>query len=401
MQTIDLHNSEFVKNPYPFYEQLRNSKEPLWVPHQQLNSTSEGMWLFGKYDQVAEILTNSTSLSKKVEAIRKPNTSIKIIDSNMLNQDPPEHTLLRQLVMPSFMPSRFKIYEPRIETIVDNLISKISDKKDFDFIETIANPIPVMVIADIMGVPYSDYENFREWSSDILTGFDSVIADEKLLLRQKNAFLSLINYFNKIIEIKTKNPDESLVSSLIEATENQKRLSGEELISMCILFLVAGHETTVNFIGTGMLSLLNHPDQFDLLKNNPELLNSAVEEMLRFEAPLQRSTFRITSEDCEIAGYKINKHQQICAVLSSANRDPEKFENPDRFDITRTPNKHLSFGLGIHFCVGAFLARTEAKIAFKKILERMPNIQLANEDIEWNRATLFRGLKKLSVVNNG
>jgi cytochrome P450 len=397
MKTIDLHNPEFVKNPYPFYAQLRASKEPFWVDHQQLNSTSEGMFLFGKYEDVAEILTNNLSLSKKVEAIRKPNTSIKVIDSNMLNQDPPEHTRLRQLVMPSFMPSRFKIYEPRIEAIVDNLISKISDKKDFDFIEAIANPIPVMVIADIMGVPYSDYESFRDWSSDVLTGFDSVIADEKLLLRQKNAFISLINYFNKLIEIKTKNPDESLISSLIEATENQKRLSGEELISMCVLFLVAGHETTVNFIGTGMLTLLNNPDQFELLKKNPQLLNSAVEEMLRFEAPLQRSTFRITKDDCEIAGFKIKKDTQICAVLSSANRDPNKFENPDKFDITRDPNKHLSFGLGIHFCVGAFLARTEAKIAFKKIIERLPNISLSSDEIMWNKATLFRGLKKLDV----
>jgi cytochrome P450 len=399
MQTLDLNSPSFVKNPHPFYKQLREAKEPFWVPHQQLNSTSEGMWLFGRYDQVAEILTNSTSLSKKVEAIRKPNTAVKILDSNMLNQDPPEHTRLRQLIAPSFMPSRFKIYEPRIEAIVDNLIDKIADKKQFDFIESIASPIPVMVIADIMGVPYADYENFREWSYDILTGYDSVIADENLLLRQKNAFLSMINYFNKLIEIKTKNPDESLVSSLIEATEDQKRLSGEELISMCILFLVAGHETTLNFIGTGMLSLLNHPDQFDLLKNYPEFLNSAIEEMLRFEAPLQRSTFRITSEDCDIAGYKIKKHQQICAVLSAANRDPNKFDNPDKFDITRTPNKHLSFGLGIHFCVGAFLARTEAKITFKKIIERMPNLRLANEEVEWNKATLFRGLKKLELFN--
>lgn len=397
MQTIDLNNPEFVKNPYPFYKQLRESKEPFWVAHQQLNSTSEGMWLFGRYEDVAEILTNASSLSKKVEAIRKPNTSLKVIDSNMLNQDPPEHTRLRQLVMPSFTPSKFKIYEPRIEAIVDNLISKVADKKQFDFIESIANPIPIMVIADIMGVPYTDYENFREWSYDILNGFDSVIADEKLLLRQKNAFLSLINYFNDLIKFKTKNPDESLISSLIQATENQKRLSGEELIAMCVLFLVAGHETTLNFIGTGMLTLLNHSDQFDLLKNNPEYLNSAIEEMLRFEAPLQRSTFRITTDDCEIAGKKLKKGEQICGVLSAANRDPAKFENPDKFDITRTPNKHLSFGLGIHFCVGAFLARTEAKIAFKKVIEKLPNISLAHDNIEWNKATLFRGLKRLEV----
>ncbi len=395
MNVIDLSSPSFLSDPYPVYRQLRDMDDPYWLPNTQ-PIKSHGMWLFSRYDEVANILKLNGPLSKQISRVRLPEDTMPM-DFTMLQQDPPEHTRLRNLVKQAFTPERIKALEHRIGQITDELITRITTRTTGDFVTDIALPLPLMVIASLMGIPFKEHGTFGRWITSILVGFDSVIANTEILNRQKLATHDLINYFNQLIEKRRHEPRDDLISALIEAHDNQDKLTADELLGMCILLLVAGYETTVNLLGTGLYALLRHPEQFDLLRQNPEYLPSAIEEMLRFESPLQRSTFRITTEDCELGGKQFLKGEQICAVIGAANRDPAQFPQPDTFDITRTPNRHLAFGLGIHTCLGATLARTEALITFGRIIEYLPDIWLATEKPEWNVTTYFRGLRTLPV----
>lgn len=355
------------------------------------------MWVFSRYNEATEILKASGTISKQITRIRPSTATHSPMDLHMLNQDPPHHTRLRELIMGTFSAANIKSLESHIAKVADELIQNILNKKEADFIADFAQPLPVIVIAELMGVPEEDRHMFRNWSSELLIGYDSVVANPEILRRQQSVMNELILYFTQLIQRRRAEPDGKLISHLILAHDQHQKLTSVEIVAMCMLMLVAGHETTLNLLGTGLLCLFNHPDQFTLLKERPEYLPSAIEEMLRFESPAQRSTFRITAEEIEIGGKHLQKGEQICAVIGSANHDPEQFENPDKFDITRSPNRHLAFGLGIHFCPGSILARAEARIGFSKILEYLPNIQLATNHIEWNNATLFRGLRKLPI----
>jgi cytochrome P450 len=396
INAVDFQSPDFINDPYPLYRRLRDAGEPHWLPHVQAGSTAPGMWLFSRYADVAEILKEQALLSKQITRIRAPGATSPL-DFIMLNQDPPEHTRLRNLLVQAFTPARIKELEPRIEQIADELITHLSTKEEADFIADFAMPLPVTVIAELMGIPHEDRDAFRQGAPRLLIGYDSVSANPEVLAQQKATLQELINYFNLLIEKRRRQPDNALISALIKEENEQKKLSGSELLSMCMLFLVAGHETTLSLLGTGMLTLFRHPEQFELLKKHPEYLPSAIEEMLRFESPLQRSTFRVTAKACEIGGKQFREGEQISAIIGAANRDPEQFDQPDTFDITRSPNRHLAFGLGIHFCLGSTLARTEARIGFGRILERLPHISLNTNMLEWNRTTLFRGLRKLPV----
>jgi cytochrome P450 len=395
VETIDFQSPGFINDPYPLYRRLREIKGPYWLPFPHSNSLSPGMWLFSRYADVAETLKGA-SLSKQTTRMRLPGTTSPL-DFSMMNQDPPEHTRLRNLVMQAFTPAHIKELEPRIEQIADELITRLGAKEKGDFIADFAMPLPVTVIAELMGVPHEDRDAFRYLSARLLIGYDEVTANPEILAQHKKAIQELIDYFSQLIEKRRRQPDNTLISLLIKAEDEQKKLSGRELLDMCTLLLLAGHETTLNLLGTGMLTLFRHPEQFELLKKHPEYLPSAIEEMLRFESPLQRSTFRITAKACEIGGKQFREGEQISAIIGSANRDPEQFDQPDTFDITRSPNRHLTFGLGIHFCLGSMLARTEARIGFGRILERLPHISLIARPLEWNRTTLFRGLQTLPV----
>ncbi len=389
---IDLTSPEFLADPYPTYARLRDSGTPVYL---EMEGPTGGMWLVTRYPDVAGVLRES-QISKDMGRLVPPPPRMPL-DATMLFQDPPEHSRLRSLANQAFTPKRVKDLEVRIEQIANDLIDHVQTQRRMDLIADYAMPLPIIVIAEMLGIPPDDRDTFRAWSNDLITGTDAVRGTDERRHKQGEAIASLMGYFGRLIAERRSSPREDIISALIEAQEEGGRMTVEELLGTCILLLVAGHETTVNLFGNGLLALLRHPDQMALLRERPELLPSAIEEMLRFESPVQRGTFRVAIGPVEIGGRTLDAGQQISAVIGAANRDHAQFPDADRFDITRAPNRHLAFGLGIHFCLGSALARTEARIGFGRILDRLPDLRLASESPDWNQNTLIRGLHTLPL----
>jgi cytochrome P450 len=393
LHTIDLSSPEFVTDPYPVYRQLRENGEPVWLPYR--DSTS-GMWLVTRYDDVAMILKEQ-HVSKDVSRFQAPEDQTPL-DQTMLFKDPPDHTRLRGLASQAFTPARIRSLEPRILQITDDLLDAVEQRGEMDFMADFAMPLPVTLIAELLGVPHQDRDSFRAWSNAIITGTDAANPDQQGPEKLMYAMSSLANYFVALFEKRQREPKDDLISALITAHDAQDRLNMQELVGMCMLLLIAGHETTVNLLGNGLLTLLRHTDQFEHLKNHPEHMVSAIEEMLRYESPVQRATFRAAIDNIEIGDKVVQAGDQLSAVIGAANRDPAQFPDADRFDVTRQPNRHLAFGLGLHFCLGAPLARTEGRIGFTRLLERLPSLRLANAAPQWSPNTMFRGLRTLPVT---
>jgi len=389
---IDLTSPEYLADPYPTYARLREQRTPVYL---NLAGPTGGMWLVTRYDDVAAVL-REMQISKDMSRL-VPAPTPTPLDASMLFKDPPNHSRLRSLANQAFTPKRVKDLEVRIEEIANHLIDRVQANGGMDLIADYAMPLPIIVIAEMLGVPPDDRDTFRAWSNDLITGTDMVRGTDERRQKQGAAILALMGYFSRLIAERRGDPREDIISAMIEAHDEGGRMSEEELLGACILLLVAGHETTVNLFGNGLLSLLRNPDQLALLKEEPELLPSAVEEMLRFESPVQRGTFRVTLAPVEIGGTTLGPGEQVSAVLSAANRDPDQFPDADRFDITRAPNRHLAFGLGIHFCLGSALARTEARIGFARLLDRLPNLAFASDSVDWNQNTLIRGLHTLPL----
>ena len=395
MTTIDiaLNGPEFIADPYPTYQRLRETGGPCWVAH---SGATGGMWFVTQYADVAALLKEAR-VSKNVSRLLPPDL-VTPLEKAMLFQDPPDHTRLRNVVGQTFTPARVGDLEPRIAQVVDTLIARALPRGGMDFMADFALPLPVIVIAELLGVPPEDHARFGIWSNHIIRGADTLHATQDDATAYANALASLADYFADLIGKRRMQPCDDILSALVAAQDAQGRLSEEELIGTCILLLVAGHETTVNLLGSGLYTLLRHPEQLARVKQNPDLLPSAIEEMLRYEGPVQRATFRFAREGFMLGDTAIGAGQQVSAVLGAANRDPAQFPQPDRFDVTRAPNRHLGFGLGIHFCLGAALARSEARISFARLLSSLPHIALVSETPQWNPNTLFRGLKTLPLV---
>jgi pimeloyl-[acyl-carrier protein] synthase len=393
-QAINLQVPEFLENPYPFYQKLRENAPAYWFPHQ---GPTGGMWMATRYSDVA-VLLKDERLGKDATRILPPEKLEQGQDrKDLVTSDPPDHTRLRALVNLAFTPKIVKDLEPRIRQIIAELFDQVRDRRRMDFMPDFAVPLPVIVIAELLGVPVEDRFDFRQWSNVFATSVDAVKANENSIKEGEDAAQQLMEYFKDLIKQRRAQPKGDLISALILVRDGGDRLTEEELLGMCQLLLIAGHETTVNLLGNGLLALLCHPDQLELLKKNPQYMESAVEEMLRYDSPVQRSTVRFTLEPITIAGQEIDAGQQVSAVIASANRDPLQFPDPDRFDITRNPNRHLSFGRGIHFCLGAPLARTEARLAFEFLLQEAPNIEFGEGKFVRNGNTFFRGLNSLPV----
>jgi cytochrome P450 len=390
---IDLTSVEFRANPYPFFRQLREAGAPFWFPH---GGPTGGMWMITRYTDVVTLLKEANT-SKDSSRITPPEQRTAA-DFDMLSKDPPDHTRLRALASQAFTPNRIRALEGRITAIVDELLDRVQARGEMDFIADFALPLPVTVIAELLGVPHEDQDMFHAWSTELIRGMDALSQSAERRRQSEEAALALVGYFTDLIARRREQPRDDLISALIQARDAQDRLSEDELLATCRLLLVAGHETTVNLLGNGLLTLLRHPDQLALLKARPELLPSAIEEMLRFESPVQRATFRLTNEPVTLSNGTIETGQQVSAVIAAANRDPDQFPDPDTFDIARQPNRHVAFGLGIHFCLGAPLARAEARIGFARLLERLPNLQLAGDTADWLPDTFFRGLCTLPVT---
>jgi cytochrome P450 len=316
----------------------------------------------------------------------------------MLDRDPPDHTRLRSLVSTAFTPRVVEGLRPRIQQIVDDLITRAEAAGGMDVIEEFAYPIPVNVICEMLGVPVADHERFRGWSLDIARGLDSIWLppDSEIPRRSAASRHAISDYFRGLIAQRRASPRSDLLSALIAAEAAGDKLSEEELVATCILLLIAGHETTVNLIGNGMLALLRHPAELRRLRESPGLITSAVEELLRYDGPVQR-TARVASADATIGGRTIAKGDMVMPFIAAADRDPAQFPEPDRLDLSRSDNRHIAFGWGIHFCLGAPLARIEGQIAIDALVRRLPGLELATHEPEYRQSLTLRGLKTLPV----
>ena len=312
--------------------------------------------------------------------------------TTMLFSDPPVHTRLRKLVSRDFTPRRIREMEPRIRELTNMLLDKVKERGDFEVMRDLANPLPVMVIAEMLGVEPELYATFKRWSDAIVSG-DNTLPGNPLPADFTTSVDDLRAYFSAQIEKRRKTPGPDLVSALVAAHTESDALAAAELMAFVILLLLAGNETTTNLIGNGMLALGRNPDQMKMLQRDASLLPRAIEEMLRYDGPVQ-STARFTKSDVELSGTFFPAGFPIFVILAAANRDPAQFPDPDRFDVTRDPNDHLAFGEGIHFCIGSPLARLEAQIAFSAMLERFPKLRLCDPG-----ATYFlRGLAALPLA---
>jgi cytochrome P450 len=317
---------------------------------------------------------------------------------SFLFMDPPDHTRLRGLVSKAFTRRRLEALRPRIQELVDELIDRVLERGEMEVIEDFAYPLPVTVISEMLGVPPEDHAVFRDWSRELARSLDPepVLAPE-VVERRNRAAEAFRAYFTDLIARRRADPKEDLVSALIAAEEAGEKLTIDEILSTLILLLIAGHETTVNLIGNGVLALLRNRDQFELLKEDPALAKMMVEEVLRYDPPVL-FTGRVAMEDLQLDGLTLEEGSQTLLLLGAANRDPEVFENPSSFDIRRKPNPHLAFGMGIHFCLGAPLARIEGEIAFAGIARRLPELKLATDALDYRENIVLRGLAALPVT---
>lgn len=397
---VDLFDPTFNANPYPTYARLR-SDAPV---HRVSLPDGQGVWLITRYDDVVAVLKderfvkdwrNATTPEQLAQIPPIPEV-IKPLRRNMLAADPPDHERLRRLVSKAFTPRLIERMRPRVQEIADALLDAVEDKGEMDLIDDYAFPLPLTVIAELLGVPAEDRKRFREWSDAAVSGDTTQEYVEKILLPHMQAFT---DYLRALFEEKRENPKDDLISALVRAEEAGDKLSEDELLGMVFLLLVAGHETTVNLIGNGTLALMQHPDQLQKLKADPSLIKPAVEELLRYDGPVETSTRRFAREDVAIGGTVIPKGEIVMVVIAAADHDPGRFPDPDFLDITRTDNKHLAFGKGIHHCLGAPLARMEGQIAISTLLRRLPNLRLKGspESLTWRPGLVLRGLKGLPV----
>jgi cytochrome P450 len=375
------------------YEQLRRAGA---VRSIQLRTGATG-WLVTRYDDVRRALAHpQLSKAGAVSPTGDPEPSVEIQQSlarHMLTTDPPDHTRLRRLVSSAFTPRRVEALRPRVWAIAGDLLASLAGRHRADLIDEFAFPMPLQVICELLGVPVSDQVAFRGWSTTIVAG---PAARGEL----PTAMESMLSYIRQLIDDKRRNPADDLLSDLIAVSDAGDRLTRDELSSTAFLLLMAGHETTVNLIGNGAYHLLTHPAQRRLLAEEPTLLPAAVEEFLRYEGPVHLASFRVTTADIELGGQHIPTGQPVLVSLLSANRDEDRFAHPGQLNITRTDNHHLAFGHGIHFCLGAPLARMEGQVAFAALLRRHPHLRLAHPDRPptWRPGLLMRGLAHLPVI---
>lgn len=391
---LNLNRPEFFQDPYPYYAALRAQREPLWLPlsHDEDNS-SIGVWLFSRYSDALSIFKQSSRTSKNIRSIRSPDAATAF-DLHMLHRDGQDHLRLRRLVSDFFSLQYLRRLEPRMRMVAKELVREIRQASQADLMAKLAEPMPLRLIAELIGVPQDDMPRVRNWSLALGEGFDSVRISSDIRARQREALLGFLEYLRGLIEDKRHAPDHSLLSFLIGA-EQDGQLSEDELLAMMGFLLFAGHETTVNLIGNGLWLLLTHPEQWQQLQREPSLIPSAVEEILRYESPEQRTSFRIVVEPMDIEGTRMEPGQQVGVIIGAANRDEVEFENPEVFDVRRSPNRHLAFGTGIHNCLGKTLARLEARIAIAAVLEELPNLRLMDTLPVWRENSFFRGLSSL------
>ncbi|WP_309569954.1 cytochrome P450 [Deinococcus sp.] len=386
-RSAGLFAPDILADPYPTYADLRAQPGAFWQPHP---NGAGGMWMLTRHADVEQALKDQR-LTKDASRVR--DVGDQTMPSHMLDRDPPDHTRMRNLVAHAFTPRVIEGQEAHIRDIARTLLGRVELGQPFEAMRNYAMPLPVIVIAELLGVPEDDRDSFRHWSSDFIDGSDFATATPDTAGKAQQGIMALGGYFTELVETRRAAPTDDLISHLVRAEEELGALEPGELVSNCLLLVIAGHETTVNLIGNGLLALLNHPEELARLRAQPTLLPGAIEEMLRYDPPVQRALFRAALEDIEIGGQRIGKGEQVSAVIGAANRDSSVFPDPNAFDITRSPNRHLSFGRGLHFCLGAPLAKLEARVAFEELLHVFPEMKL--KSLTRRPSSMFRGLGEL------
>lgn len=402
-QSISLSNlqrPEIRANPYPFYARLRSEDPVHW-------DEELGFWVLTRYADIVSVYHDSRfsrahglrrgyeRLPQEEQVLAEP--VYRAFSKTMFYSDPPYHTRLRGLVNSAFTPTAIEQMRPFVQKTVDSLLDAVQANGRIDIIHDFAYPLPILVIARMLGLPAEDRVLFKKWSDDLFAILGSVPHSPALMEGAAKSLRALTEYITALSDDRRAHPQNDLLTGLVEAVQEGERLTQDELVSNVIILLSAGHETTSNLIGNGLLALLQHPDQLQKLREEPEWIASAIEEMMRYDNPVQIS-YRSAAEDVEIGGKLIRKGDLVNSILAAGNRDPERFTEPDRFDITRDEGRQLGLGLGIHFCLGAPLVRLEAQVAFTTILRRFPNLSLATNQLEWQEHPIFRGVKSLPVV---
>jgi cytochrome P450 len=402
----DLLAEQVKRNPWAFYAQLREQDPLPSIPG--FFGLGKTAWIVTSYDDALAILKDPrlTKDMQKALALQDGQSSdgpgastinqILTMRRDMLMADPPDHTRLRGLVSKAFTPRMIEQLRPRIQQVTDELLDAVQYQGKMDLISDFAYPLPITVISEMLGIPAADRRQFRAWTQTLVNADEKFAQDPTI----SAALGEFRHYIITLLATKRAHPSDDLISSLVQAEENGDKLNEIELISTVFLLIVAGHETTVNLIGNSVLALLQHPDQLQLLRQDPSLLPTAIEELLRYTAPVINASPRFALEDIPMHGKVIPKGDMVIVSLIAADTDPRQFSNPDDLDLTRQENQHLAFGKGIHYCLGAPLARLEGQIAIGTLLQRMPNLHLAiaPEQLIWSGHFSLRGLRSLPVT---
>ncbi|WP_016698251.1 cytochrome P450 family protein [Actinoalloteichus spitiensis] len=390
---------DFFQDPHRVYEALRTTGPA----HAVRLPSGLRAWVVTRYDEAKEALT-TPSLSKDYRGFSSLFRHLDLPDgqtpaelagsfaAQMVNMDPPEHTRLRKLVRQVFSPRMVVNLRPRVEAITTELLDEMESRTEVDLLASFAFPLPIRVICELLGIPHADADEFRRWSADVVANYGPADGTQ-------SSINDMLAYLQHLIAEKRAHPGNDLLTDLIAARDGEDRLSEEELVAMSFLLVVAGHETTVNLIGNGMLHLMRHPDQLRALRNDLTMLPAAIEEVLRFEGPVHLASIRYATEEFRLGPARIGVGEIVLVSLLAGSRDDQCYSRPDEFDITRNASGHLAFGHGVHYCVGAAMARMEGEVAFSGLLRRFPNMSLGTpqSEIRWRKSTLVRALEELPV----
>jgi len=399
VRSIDLLSPELVADPYPALARLRAEAPVCW-------SERHGAWIVTRFDDVSAGFRDPRLSSDRVGSFlpdrparrqddAEDDPTARILSNWMEFKDPPDHTRLRRLVQKAFTPRTVDSLRPRVQAIVEELLHELGQAGRGDFVRSFAYPLPAIVIAEMLGVPMEDRDLFKGWSDDILgLVFGGGASDRHA--RARRGFRELEAYMDGMLRRFRAAPADNLLSALAAAEEQGDVLSRDEVIGTCVLLLFGGHETTTNLLGTSLWLLHRHPEALERLRRQPGLVPEALEEFLRYDGP-SKMMVRWPIEDLELRGRKIRRGERVFLMQNAANRDPEAFPEPDRLDVERRANAHLGFGFGIHYCLGAPLARLEAQLALPALLQRFPRLRVETDTPEWNPTLLSRGLRSLPV----
>ena len=396
--TYDPAAPEVRRNPFPVYSQLQDDDPVHW-------SESLRSWVLTRYDDVRQVAMSDVMSPDRLRPfyaqLKGERREIlaevmRYLSLWMVFRDPPEHTRLRRLVSTAFTPRSIEALAEPVGRIVDQLLDALPKNQPVDWAQQVAMPLPAYVILDLLGIPHQSYADLKAWSDDLRAFVGSSRADPDRYNRARHGATQLAGFFREVIAARRAAPGEDFVSRMITARDEQGSLSEDELVATCMLVLFAGHETTTHLLGNSANALLDHPDQLQRLRDNPALINPAVEEFLRYDGPSNAIT-RVVSADHEIGGKLLRSGDRVFAMVNAANRDPRRFDNPQGLDIARQPNRHLTFGFGLHFCLGAPLARLEAQLCFAGLIRRFGKIERAAGETEWIDSLAMRGLSRLPV----